>query len=89
MTTQPPMPTAEEVALRAAAEVLAERMANHAHCDEHPTSRANPQCPYCQDRAAYSTWLASGGHDYRPRLVGSSVSLDELITKTAREARRA
>uniref|UniRef100_UPI003F490DD1 hypothetical protein n=1 Tax=Streptosporangium sp. CA-235898 TaxID=3240073 RepID=UPI003F490DD1 len=76
-------------AILAAAEKLAERMANHAHCDDHPPSQANPQCPFCLDRAAYSTWLASGGRDYQPKHGGLSVSLDDLIARTTGEARRA
>lgn len=74
--------------LLTAAEELAERMANHAHCDEHPASRADSQCPYCLDRAAYSTWLASGGRDYRPRRSGRSVSLEELTARTPEETSR-
>jgi hypothetical protein len=72
-------------ALLAAAEKLAERMAHHADCEEHPKSQASPQCPYCLDRAAYSTWLASGGRDYQRRPSGPSVSLANVIVRTTGE----
>lgn len=63
----------------AAAEMLAERMSNHAECDDHPEAHPGPGCPFCLDRAAYAAWLAAGGRDYRRRDGGPSISLPELL----------
>ena len=52
---------------RAVADLLASRMANHAHCAAHPKRDADVQnCPFCADRDAYLKWQdkkrsASGG----------------------------
>jgi hypothetical protein len=59
---------------------LAERLANHAFCDEHPEREASPECPFCLDREAYRAYLDSGGNDYRPDTSGPGVSVFELRT---------
>ncbi|WP_433520106.1 hypothetical protein ACQP2T_63940 (plasmid) [Nonomuraea sp. CA-143628] len=52
-------------ALAALAGRLAARLANHAYCDFHPEAKSDPECPSCDDRAAYKAWLAAGGNDFR------------------------
>lgn len=64
---------------RAVTRLLAERLAEHAHCDQHAVSAPEPGCGYCQDRAAYLAYLAAGGPDYRtPDGGGSEVPLSDL-----------
>ena len=52
-------------AWRRVAEILAERMANHAYCSAHTFSAPGRDCPFCADRAAYQIYLDKGGFDYR------------------------
>jgi hypothetical protein len=72
---------------RVVAELLAQRMAVHAFCEDHPETRPERGCPFCEDRAAYAAWLASGGRDYRSRAGGPSISLTELRRLHEEEAR--
>lgn len=76
--------------LRAVAERLASRMANHAYCEEHLEDRPESGCPSCQDRSVYAAWLAAGGQDYRWEPSGQAVSLMELrrTNEGARYSRR-
>lgn len=66
---------------RTAAEALARQMAIHAFCDTHSEANPDADCPFCQDRAAYALWLASGGKDYRVVIDGTLVPLTELIRR--------
>jgi hypothetical protein len=65
---------------RAIAELLAERLAVHAFCPQHSLSDAEPDCPFCADRAAYWKYLAAGGLDFRMTAPegARSVPLSEL-----------
>lgn len=64
---------------REVAEILAGRLVTHAFCDEHPAASADPECPFCQDRAAYRTYLAAGGPDKAPpRPSGHVIALADI-----------
>jgi len=41
---------------------LAGQLESHAHCDEHPASAPNPDCPFCADRTAYTAWATKTQH---------------------------
>jgi hypothetical protein len=61
------------------AEVLASRLVMHAFCREHKADSPDPDCPFCEDRQAYSAYLKAGGRDFRPPPhTGPVVSVDEL-----------
>jgi hypothetical protein len=62
------------------AERLADRLATHAFCPQHGVSDADPDCPFCQDRAVYRAYLAVGGRDQRPAADpnAKSVALQDL-----------
>lgn len=64
------------------AAVLADRLASHAFCDQHPASHPEPDCPWCGDRTAYRAYLAAGGRDFRIKAEGRSVPLAELSRRT-------
>jgi hypothetical protein len=72
----------ERNAARRTRDRLAEQMASHAHCDDHPTSAADVNCPFCADRSAYLAYLSAGGRDYRPSVDGPSITLAELRRRT-------
>jgi hypothetical protein len=63
---------------RKIADLLADRLETHAICPQHSVADAAPDCPWCQDRAAYRKYLMAGGHDYRPRPEGRGVPLSEI-----------
>ena len=43
----------------AIAETLAQRLRHHAYCNQHPPQALQESCPFCEDRAAYSLYLAA------------------------------
>lgn len=43
------------------ARVLAERLAHHAVCGDHPQATPMSGCGFCEDRAVYQMWLAKAG----------------------------
>lgn len=59
---------------------LAERLSNHAFCVDHSEQKPDPDCPWCEDRAAYLAYLEAGGFDHRPEPTPESetISLWEL-----------
>jgi hypothetical protein len=38
--------------------ILGGQMEDHAFCEDHPVSEPEPQCPFCEDRAAYRLFVA-------------------------------
>lgn len=67
------MTAAKRVNWRKVADRLAERLANHAYCDNHPASKSALDCPFCQDRDAYYAYVIAGGTDHLyPSSAGAS-----------------
>lgn len=67
---------------RQVGQLLAGRLAAHAHCDEHPESASRKDCPYCEDRTAFASYLTAGGRDPRPaKPTGRGITLSELVAK--------
>lgn len=52
---------------RAVADALAERMSHYAICKAHPEAEADPDCPFCKDRAAYRMWERKSGQTFVTR----------------------
>lgn len=69
--------------VRAQRDRLAERLAAHAFCEEHAAYVVD--CPFCEDRRAYETYVAAGGRDYRRAVSGRPVRLYELTSADAQE----
>lgn len=65
---------------RRVAEVLAARLVNYAECPTHHVDRPDPDCPFCDDRAAYRTYLSAGGRDFTPSFPGTPVPIEELAS---------
>lgn len=63
---------------------LAERLANHAVCDQHPEDRVDPGCPFCRDRSAYLAYVNAGGRDHRHFVTGATVDAYDVLTGKAR-----
>lgn len=52
-------------------DLLASRMFHHAFCEQHPEASADPDCPFCRDRAAYRAWETKSGRTHRePEYTG-------------------
>lgn len=50
---------------RAIADVLAQRMHNHAYCNQHPAAKPEPGCPFCEDRLAYGQFQLAESRERR------------------------
>jgi len=71
---------------RAVAARLAQQLASHAVCERHGEAASDPECPFCEDRAAYKTWLTAGGQDFRLAALAAADQRSVQIIGKAREA---
>lgn len=62
---------------RELAVLLGGRMRNHAYCEHHPRGKPEPDCPYCEDRAAFDVYAAKAGDADEPEEVEVFNPLDQ------------
>jgi hypothetical protein len=57
------------------AAALAERMQYHNYCDDH--REITPDCPFCDDRAAYALYVAKARQP-QPKPIGTTLPIHEV-----------